>query len=319
MTPCSFDSLYEHLPDWSGLDRLLQHNLQAHGDFPKWRQAVLELPAVTPATLSRGATVTVDGPLPNAGKCALRDALQALHPWRKGPFSLFGVHIDSEWRSDFKWRRIAPHIDLQGLRILDVGCGNGYYGWRMLDAGASLVVGIDPTVLYAMQHRAIVHCIGDDRNQVLPLALEALPEAHCAQRFDAAFSMGVIYHRRDPLDHLQRLARCLCRGGMAVVESLVVNGPEPLAPEGRYARMRNVWQIPTADALIRWMADSGFVDTRLVDTSLTTTAEQRSTEWMRFDSLADALDPADSSRTIEGHPAPRRCMVIARKPGHSER
>ena len=241
----------------------------------------------------------------------LRDSLQPLHPWRKGPFSLFGVHIDSEWRSDLKWRRIAPHINLKGLRVLDVGCGNGYYGWRLLEAGAAWVVGIDPSVLYGMQHRAIGRYIGDPRNHVLPLALEALPEALSANRFDAVFSMGVIYHRRDPLDHLRRLLRCLVPGGIAIVESLIVDGAKTLVPGGRYARMRNVWRVPTQADLLSWISAAGFADVRSVDTSRTTPAEQRSTDWMRFDSLAEALDPSDDRLTVEGHPAPRRCILLA--------
>ena len=224
------------------------------------------------------------------------------------------MHIDSEWRSDLKWRRIAPHIDLEGLRVLDVGCGNGYYGWRMREAGAELVVGIDPTVLYCMQHMATNRFIQDDRNQVLPITLEALPTALVAGRFDAAFSMGVIYHRRDPLAHLRRLLHCLVPGGFAVIESLVTDGRATLIPQGRYARMRNVWHIPAESRLMEWMAASGFQDIRLVDTTVTTTREQRSTSWMRFDSLAEALDPSDSTRTVEGHPAPRRCVAIARAP-----
>ena len=315
----SFDELRKHLPDWAGLANVLVRKLRSHGDFDRWRRAVLALPAPPASSASFDDTVTVSGELPEDDRNTLRAALAALHPWRKGPFSLFGVRIDSEWRSDVKWRRIAPHLDLKGLRVLDIGCGNGYYGWRMLGAGAALVIGIDPSVLSCMQHQAINRCIGDDRNQVLPLALEALPETYSTWRFDAVFSMGVIYHRRDPLEHLRRVARCLVPGGAAVVESLCVEGPETLVPPGRYARMRNVWQVPTRQQLAHWMFESGLQDIRIVDTTVTTAAEQRSTEWMRFDSLAEALDPTDATHTVEGHPAPRRCILIARSPGHTVR
>ena len=230
MTGCGFGPFHAHWPDWTALDPLLRANLHAHGDFPKWQRALENLPAVDAQSAAYGDTVSVDGPITASARTVLNDALLSLHPWRKGPFSLFGIQIDSEWRSDIKWRRVAPHVDLKGARVLDVGCGNGYYGWRMLEAGAEFVLGIDPTVLYGMQHRAIDHCIGDHRNQVLPLALEALPEALCGERFDAVFSMGVIYHRRDPLDHLQRLAQCLVPGGKAVVESLIVDAPQPCNP-----------------------------------------------------------------------------------------
>ena len=314
MSSTQFDSLYARLPEWSELDALLQRNLGAHGDFPTWRRAVQSLPKAPRAKVALDDTVTIEGSLSAADTVTLRDALQVLHPWRKGPFSVCGVRIDSEWRSDYKWRRVAPHIDLRGKRVLDVGCGNGYYGWRMLGAGAHLVVGIDPTALYAMQHRAINHFVRDDRNQVLPLALEALPETLSIGSFDAVFSMGVIYHRRDPLAHLRRLRRCLVPGGLAVVESLTASGDQPIIPNGRYARMRNVWQIPAERQLVAWMAECGFQRIHILATTTTTTLEQRTTPWMRFDSLADALDPADANLTVEGHPAPRRSTLIASAP-----
>ena len=315
----SFDGLHAHLPDWSGLDDMLYRKLSSHGDFDKWRQAVLALPTRPASSISLEDTVTVSAELPASEQERLRNALQALHPWRKGPFSLFGVRIDAEWRCDLKWRRVALHLDLKGSRILDIGCGNGYYGWRMLGAGAALVVGIDPSVLTCMQHQAINRLIGDDRNQVLPLALESLPKTLSAGRFDAVFSMGVIYHRRDPLGHLRRIAQCLVPGGTAVIESLCVDGPQTLIPDGRYARMRNVWHVPAQRQLAHWMAECGFQDVRIVDTTVTTTAEQRTTEWMRFESLAEALDPTDATRTVEGHPAPRRCLLIARGQGQPVR
>ncbi len=310
-----FDALYEQLPDWSVLDGLLRRNLRAHGDFPRWCRALCGLPAAPGARVTLNATVTVDGALSATDREALGKAAQALHPWRKGPFELCGVRIDGEWRSDYKWRRVAPHIDLLGKRILDVGCGNGYYGWRMLGAGARLVVGIDPAVLYCMQHQAINHFVRDGRNQVLPLALEALPGTLSMGRFDTVFSMGVIYHRRDPLDHLRRLGQCLVPGGRAVVESLTANGDRAIIPNGRYARMRNVWHIPTERQLAAWMTECGFRDVGVLDTTVTTTREQRSTAWMRFDSLADALDPSNANLTVEGYPAPRRSLLVAHAPG----
>ncbi len=307
----AFDKLYARLPDWVALDEILHRNLSRHGDFPKWWRILSNMPSVTDTEATLGDTVTVAGRLQPQEAEGLRDALRALHPWRKGPFSLCGIQVDSEWRCDFKWRRIAPHVNLRGLRILDVGCGNGYYGWRMLGAGAGLVVGIDPSVLYCMQHQAVGRFIDDDRNYVLPLALEELPEALGKARFDAVFSMGVIYHRRDPLDHLRRLRHCLVPGGFAMVESLVASDDRPIRPQGRYAQMRNVWHIPTQSLLLEWMRASGFQNPRILDTTITRTEEQRTTQWMRFHSLAEALDPTDPSLTVEGHPAPRRSLVLA--------
>lgn len=310
-----FANLYDLLPDWSPLDEALQRNLRVHGDFRRWQAALDRLPppiAASNLRLSAGDVVAVDGDLPLGGQALVREALQALHPWRKGPFALFGVQVDAEWRSDLKWRRVAPFADLADRRVLDLGCGNGYFGWRMLAAGAELVVGIDSAVLFHMQHQAVNHFVRSRRNWVLPLRFGDLPPKLAAARFDAAFSMGVIYHQRDPRRHLERLRSCLKTGGQAVVESLVVDGAEPLRPPGRYARMRNVWVVPTPSALLGWLTAAGFGEVRIVDLSVTTAAEQRSTPWMRFQSLADALDPANPSLTVEGHPAPKRCIATAR-------
>jgi tRNA (mo5U34)-methyltransferase len=84
-----------------------------------------------------------------------------------------------------------------------------------------------------------------------------------------------------------------------------------LVPEGRYAKMRNVWFIPSTQTLGGWLRRAGFRDVRLIDCSLTNVAEQHATEWMRFESLVDFLDPEDPSRTLEGHPAPRRAIFLA--------
>jgi tRNA (mo5U34)-methyltransferase len=283
-----------------------------HGDLRRWRAALAALPAVAPR-------VVLDRPAPVLGATApdaeaLRRTLMALNPWRKGPLELGGVTIDSEWRSDWKWGRVAPHVDLRGRRVLDIGCGNGYFGLRMLGAGAALVVGVDPTLLFVMQYLACRHFSGDLPVAVLPLALEDLPAGPAG--WDCVFSMGVLYHRRDPQDHLRRIHGLLReKGSTLVLETLVLpksSRGDLLVPEGRYARMRNVWAIPGTRRLEEWVSRAGFCDVEVVDVTPTTPFEQRSTAWMTFESLEQALDPADGSKTIEGLPAPVRAVLIAR-------
>lgn len=281
-----------------------------HGDLPAWTAALEALPALQPAAgLDRDP---LELGRPAADPDALRAALMRLHPWRKGPLRLGGIDIDTEWRSDWKWRRVAPHVDLRGQRVLDIGCGNGYYGWRMLGAGADLVVGIDPTVLFVMQWRACRRCAGDLGNFVLPLAVEELPPD--GGGFDSVFSMGVLYHRKDPLEHLRQLRGFLRPGGSLVLETLVLpsdRARDLLQPAGRYARMPNVHAIPGTDRLLDWLRGSGFDGARIADVTRTTVAEQRRTEWMQFESLAESLDPADPGRTVEGYPAPVRAIAVA--------
>ncbi|XOV83243.1 MAG: tRNA 5-methoxyuridine(34)/uridine 5-oxyacetic acid(34) synthase CmoB [bacterium] len=297
------------LVGWPLQQALARFSQRFHGDYEKWFTALTQLPVLhhSQADLTQG--VVVEG---EVDRQQLTEALQQFHPWRKGPFSIAGVTIDSEWRSDWKWQRIARALgDLSGQRVLDIGCGNGYFGWRMLGQGAREVIGIDPTLLFCMQHLAIQNYVQKPGNWVLPLGVEEIPASTI---FDWVLSMGVIYHRRDPQGHINQLAALTRPGGHAIVESIVVAGSDPLIPPGRYARMRNVWCVPSADGLCEWMAQAGFVNVKVLDISLTTTDEQRATQWMRFESLQETLDPANPQLTVEGHPAPIRAIVIGRKP-----
>ncbi|MES9990331.1 MAG: tRNA 5-methoxyuridine(34)/uridine 5-oxyacetic acid(34) synthase CmoB [Candidatus Thiodiazotropha sp.] len=291
---------------------------RSHGDLERWHDMLYELPRISVSSIDlQTAKVRAGEP----GDCdqttrdGLMRLLSGLHPWRKGPYEICGIHLDTEWRSDLKWERLRQEIQpLQGRIVLDVGCGNGYHAWRMLGEGAELVIGIDPTQLFVIQFEAIKHFLGAQHPvHLFPLGIEQLPSN--LKAFDSVFSMGVFYHRQSPFAHLIELRDALCEGGELVLETLVIEGAENevLVPKGRYAKMRNVWFIPTPMTLHNWLKRVGFRDVKLVDVSVTTIEEQRSTEWMRFESLRDYLDPDDSNLTIEGYPAPRRAIFIARR------
>ncbi len=289
----------------------------SHGELGEWWQLLRELPPVPRERvfLDRDQ-VGVEGGNADPGlRRQIEGLLQGLHPWRKGPFRIHGLEIDAEWRSNLKWDRLQGVISpLRDRLVLDVGCGNGYYGWRMLGQGARLVLGIDPSWRFVCQFRAIEHFLGEMPLGVLPLTLEDLPAGPAA--FDSVFSLGVFYHRRSPFDHLFRLWDCLRPGGELVLETLVIEGGEGqvLVPPDRYARMRNVWFIPTPATLLSWLRRCGYRNARVADVTATGTAEQRRTPWMRFHSLADFLDPTQPTLTREGLPAPIRAIVVAEKP-----
>ena len=293
----------------------------SHGDFPGWIDAINGLPEISPSAVNLDTdTISIGA----ASDCSpsqretMRRQLQRLLPWRKGPFNLFGLEIDAEWRSDMKWRRLQDSIaPLSGRAVLDVGCGNGYYGWRMLGAGAHRVVGTDPTLRYVMQQRAVAKYLPEAPFDILPFTLETLVAGEAASLlpadgFDTVFSMGVIYHRRDPENHIRDLLKFLRPGGELVLESLVIDGKygDVLQPRHRYARMRNIWAIPSIATLKNWLSDAALTSIEVADVSVTTPAEQRVTEWTFEQSLSDFLDPQDPQLTIEGYPAPKRAIVI---------
>ncbi|VFP82126.1 tRNA 5-methoxyuridine(34)/uridine 5-oxyacetic acid(34) synthase CmoB [Candidatus Erwinia haradaeae] len=286
-----------------------------HKNFKVWENAVQTLPLLIPESLDLVDGVSADSTLITCRhRVGIENLLRQLMPWRKGPFSLYGVYIDSEWRSDWKWDRLFPYISsLSGRIVLDVGCGSGYHMWRMLGAGARLVVGIDPIPLFLCQFEAVRKLLGgDQRVHLLPISIENLP---VMKVFDTVFSMGVLYHRRSPLDHLIQLKNQLVDGGELVLETLVVEGDDQrvLTPKERYVHMNNVYFIPSSGALKRWVERCGFKDVEIVNTSVLSVYEQRYTNWAHNHSLSSFLDPENSDRTIEGYPSPRRVILIAKK------
>ena len=253
--------------------------------------------------------------------CTARDRkliekqLRGLMPWRKGPYNLFGLELDAEWQSSMKWMRLESDIkSLKNKLILDIGCGNGYYGWRMLGKGAKYILGLDPSLLFYSQYMAVKKYLPDSNIEIIPFGVEELPVNELY--FDTVFSMGVIYHRREPTEHLRQLLRCLKSGGELVIESIVIDSDnlDVLIPEEPYAKMKNVWAIPSLKLLVKWINDAGFRNTRVIDTTKTTSKEQRVTKWMQFESLNDFLDQNDRDKTIEGSPAPVRSIVVSEKP-----
>ncbi len=290
------------------------HENNLHGEYKHWQKTLDALPSVEgKATTDLTNTVTVGelGDLNQGEFKRLENLMKKFKPWRKGPYHIHGLHIDTEWRSDFKWDRLANHIsDLSGRYVLDIGCGSGYHLWRMRGAGAKFVVGVDPTQLFLMQFNAVKHFVGDEQVHLLPLGIEQLPEL---KAFDTVFSMGVLYHRKSPIDFLYQLKAQLAKGGELVLETLIVDGDENtvLVPGERYAKMRNVWFLPSEKAMCAWLERCGFSNVRVVNTDVTTLDEQRKTDWVDTESLQDFLDPNDSSKTIEGYPAPKRAIFIA--------
>ncbi len=292
-------------------------DFKRHGDLAGWLDIVNSLPDLSSESqLLKQDTVTFGSKnsISLEQRQRLHEGLFALKPWRKGPYQIFDTFIDTEWRSDWKWQRVSPHLNsLNGRRVLDIGCGTGYHCWRMLGDGADYVLGIDPSMRFMVQHLAIQKYAKNLNFDFLPIGIEDMPSE--MPLFDTVFSMGVLYHRRNPINHIVELSKLTKPGGEVVLETLIIDEIEGgiLTPDDRYAQMRNVWSITTVDKTIELMRESGLKNARCVDQNVTSLDEQRSTEWMQFHSLKEFLDPQDISKTIEGYPAPKRGLFIADK------
>jgi tRNA (mo5U34)-methyltransferase len=285
------------------------------GDLNRWLSAYQRLPSAETASVDyQQGPLTVHLTSRQGEKISesMEEALKGLHPWRKGPFKLGDCLVDSEWQSNLKWERIEKAIPpLKNKTVLDVGCGNGYYLMKMAAKQPQLLLGIEPGLLHNVQFWSIEK-YAQTGAYVLPLKIQELPlNLNC---FDVVFSMGVLYHRKSPIKHLEHLKSLMSAGGTLIIETLIVDGSAQtcLVPQGRYAQMRNVWFLPSVEMLKGWLLKLGFKSIEVVDVSVTTLDEQRTTEWMKFHSLKEFLS-ADLSQTIEGHPPPKRVVISCRQ------
>lgn len=241
-------------------------------------------------------------------------ACKAILPWKKGPFQLFGVDIDAEWRSDYKWDRLREKLpSLRGQNVLDVGGNNGYYAFRMLADQPAYVLNIDPVPRLWYQFNLLQHFA---RRPELEFFMWGWQETiHFKHLFDTVFCMGIIYHHHDPIQILKQLHQTLRPGGLLVLESIVIPGEDDMClfPAERYAKMRNVWFVPTVPAMVNMLERTKFSEIEVVAVNRHESEEQRTTAWNPGQSHADFMDPARPDRTIEGYPAPHRAILFARK------
>lgn len=244
----------------------------------------------------------------------IESALTTLKPWRKGPFTIRGVHVDAEWNCAKKWSRLAPLLgDLSGKKVLDVGGGNGYYTFECAKRGAEWAICVDPSALYTYQFQAAQLDMPTLPAYFFPLGWQDCDvfENEC----DVVLCMGVLYHHTDPFAVLKACKQALKKGGVLFLETLVIPGDDHvvLSPKDRYAAMRNVYFLPTVTVLKHWCEQVKLDILEESDVVVTTDQEQRVSLWSSERSLNDFLDPMDNSKTIEGYPAPRRIILKLRK------
>jgi tRNA (mo5U34)-methyltransferase len=242
----------------------------------------------------------------------LKEVARTMSPWRKGPFKLGSLFIDTEWQSFIKYNLLEPHFDLEGKVVGDIGCNNGYYLFRMLSQHPKKLVGFDPSAIYYTQFQFIDKFVNSG------ITFELLGVEHVAfyeHKFDTLFCLGVLYHRSDPIATLKSLYKGLEKGGELILDTFMIDGEEEicLTPKERYSKIPNIYFIPTVNALKNWCFRAGFTHVEVLATMVTEVEEQRKTEWIETQSLEDFLDPNDATKTIEGYPAPKRVYIKALK------
>ncbi len=251
-----------------------------------------------------------------AARAELRRWIAAFGPWRKGPFQLFGERIDANWKSHWKWDRIAPYLDAPAdARVCDLGCNNGYYLFRLAEAGVQRAVGYDPAPAFGRAFAWLNAFARREEIEYRPAGFEALVEEPAA--YDALLCMGLLYHHSDPVRILRLCHAALRPGGQLIVESLALPGeysaqPIALAPGGRYAGMKSVWSVPNAAAIANWLERTNFTGIEFRGEFRYADEQARVGD---LPGLGDGLSVDAPGLTIEGYPAPVRAYFSARKPG----
>lgn len=285
------------------------------GNFFKFKKVLEGIPEFVPSR------VTLDDPWITIGEpsdiskeslALLNEKLEQLCPWRKGPFNFFGIKVDSEWQSWIKWDRFKHHIgNLEGQRILDIGSSNGYYMFRMAAQNPLMVLGLEPQSSFYFQYLTIQKFLKLENLFCLPVPFNQMPKM--GKYFDRVFCMGVLYHRKSPVQMLKEINDSMRPGGKLILENLILDKKQNfcLFPKDRYAKMRNIFFIPDLLVMESWLLRAGFKDIQCIDVSKTLIEEQRKTRWIQTETLIDFLDPNDPNKTIEGYPAPVRAVFTA--------
>ncbi len=287
----------------------------AKGNFLKFKKILEDTVNHKPSSIDlKGQAIIIGDKSDISSKeyDVLSTQLEQLCPWRKGPFNVFGINIDSEWQSWMKWERLENHIgNLENRRILDIGSSNGYYMFKMAASNPLMVLGVEPQSSFYYQYLAMQKFLNLDNVFCFPIPHDELPRME--RYFDTVFCMGVLYHRKSPIDMLKSIHDSMRSGGELVLENLVIDSKRNfcLFPKNRYAKMRNTFFIPDLLVMESWLLRAGFTNIRCVDVTKTGFEEQRKTRWIHTETLKDFLDPDDFGKTIEGYPAPVRAIFIA--------
>jgi len=277
------------------------------------QEAIAALPEYEHIEVTLGDAVEVQiAGLEAKDAAKIEQSARMMMPWRKGPFRINELFIDSEWQSQIKYNLLEPHFNLENKVVGDIGCNNGYYLFRMQTHKPKKLIGFDPSAIYYTQFQFIDHFVNSD------IVYEMLGVEHVEfyeHKFDTLFCLGVLYHRSDPVAMLKSLFKGLNKGGELILDTFMIDGEEEvcLTPKERYSKIPNIYFIPTVNALKNWCHRAGFADVEVLEIKKTDLNEQRKTEWIATQSLEDFLDPDNPDKTVEGYPAPKRVYIKALK------
>jgi tRNA (mo5U34)-methyltransferase len=152
--------------------------------------------------------------------------------------------------------------DLSGMSVLDIGAWDGWFSFRAEQAGAERVIALDWRdgearrgfdVARAALGSTVEYVVADFMSN----DLGSLGE------FDLVLFLGVLYHLREPIIGLERLARLTRRHALIETEAITVGGSPGASicefyPFGELYGDTTNWWTPTETALVGMCNLAGF-------------------------------------------------------------
>ena len=239
--------------------------------------------------------------------------IEQLTPWRLGDYLIFNNLIKSEWNCDFRWKLIDKYIPfLNNKKVADIGANNGYFSFRLLEFNPSQLLCFEPNDLYNLQLYFIASLLKNNSIKIIKNGVENL--INYDSSFDFILFMGVLYHRENPIETLKNIYFALKANGVAIVESICIEGDSDLVlfPYKSYAKMKNIWYIPSESVLKYWCEIAGFRYIQKIFNYYVTEDHQKKSEHSPNESLSDFLSE-DGLKTVEGYPPPYKVGYLCKK------
>lgn len=185
-------------------------------------------------------------------------------------------------------------LSVQGKRTLDIGSNAGYDPFYMNALGAVESVGLEPHLFYI--HAMFLNAIYDRPGvSFFNAGWEDMDRTFLGD-FDWVSCLGLIYHVREPLRLIDKIASVMRPGSRLLMETHVLSETSRQAyfVEDSFWGDVTYWWIFGDECLMGMLRSSGFKDVRL-----------------EFKANCDSRNPANPGLTIEGHPAGARAWFTA--------
>jgi len=225
--------------------------------------------------------------------------LSQLGMFLHGPFPLPGNRVTrSAWdcrgkAGAYKACGISAE-NVKGKRVLDIGCNAGYDAFYLHALGALETVGLEPHPFYfhALFLNAVYNREGVSFHNV---GWENL-DTNYLGNFDLVNCLGLIYHVKEPMALLEKIASIMKPGAKLLIEThaLSESSKQACFIEGPFWGDVTYWWIFGDECLMGMLRSTGFKDVR-----------------MPLKADCDSRNPKNRRLTVEGYPAGARAWFVA--------